>query len=130
MHIYGHYLLSSCLVSTVILLALMVCVCVCSEIGQVADIAEAVQVKLDSYKADKRELGSVSAYNTCNILVHIPACIHTHIHTWTYLYIHTHNYLQAYIYTHTCMHTYMHTHTYLPAYMHILSYIYMHSYVD
>ena len=38
-----------------------VCVCVCStEGGHVNDIAEAVQVKLDAYKADKRELGSVS----------------------------------------------------------------------
>ena len=36
----------------------------CSESTQLADIAEAVQVKLDSYKADKRELGSVS-FTSC-----------------------------------------------------------------
>ena len=34
----------------------------CSEPSQVADIAEAVQVRLDAYKADKRDLGSVSEY--------------------------------------------------------------------
>lgn len=31
-----------------------------SEPSQVADIAEAVQVRLDAYKADKRDLGAVS----------------------------------------------------------------------
>lgn len=33
---------------------------ICSEPSQLADIAEAVQVRLDAYKADKRDLGSVS----------------------------------------------------------------------
>ena len=31
-----------------------------SEPSHVSDIAEAVQVRLDAYKADKRDLGSVS----------------------------------------------------------------------
>lgn len=31
-----------------------------SEASQLTDIAEAVQVRLDAYKADKRELGTVS----------------------------------------------------------------------
>ena len=30
-----------------------------SEVGRTVDIAEAVQARLDSYKADKRDLGSV-----------------------------------------------------------------------
>ena len=36
------------------------CVYVCSDISQLGDIAEAIQARLDSYKADKRELGTVS----------------------------------------------------------------------
>lgn len=35
-----------------------------SEPSQVADIAQAVQEKLDGYKADKRDLGSVSVLVT------------------------------------------------------------------
>ena len=41
-------------------LIVIVCVCVCSDISQLGDIAEAIQARLDSYKADKRELGTVS----------------------------------------------------------------------
>ena len=38
-----------------------VCVCVCiSEVSRTAEIAEALQNRLDAYKAEKRELGSVS----------------------------------------------------------------------
>ncbi len=40
---------------------LFICLCF-SEANHISDIAEAVQTKLDSYKADKRELGSVSYY--------------------------------------------------------------------
>ncbi len=38
----------------------------CSEPSQVADIAEAVQVRLDAYKADKSDLGSVSECRRVN----------------------------------------------------------------
>lgn len=34
--------------------------CVCSEVSRTAEIAEALQNRLDAYKAEKRELGSVS----------------------------------------------------------------------
>ena len=33
---------------------------VCSEVSRTAEIAEALQNRLDAYKAEKRELGSVS----------------------------------------------------------------------
>ena len=36
-----------------------VCVCVCSESNHMADIAQSVQTKLDAFKADKRDLGTV-----------------------------------------------------------------------
>ena len=40
---------------------ILFCVCVCiSEVSRTAEIAEALQNRLDAYKAEKRELGSVS----------------------------------------------------------------------
>ena len=36
-------------------------ICVCSEVSRTAEIAEALQNRLDAYKAEKRELGSVSS---------------------------------------------------------------------
>ena len=55
-----------------------VCVCVvytcdvtmyaylnCSDGGVCEEVAQAVQNRLDSYKADKRDLGSVSRPNVC-----------------------------------------------------------------
>ena len=38
---------------------ILLCVCV-SEVSRTAEIAEALQNRLDAYKAEKRELGSVS----------------------------------------------------------------------
>jgi len=35
-------------------------VCACSEVNHIAEIAGKVQDKLDAFKADKRELGTVS----------------------------------------------------------------------
>lgn len=35
----------------------------CSDVQVLADIAQAVQTRLDSYKADKRDIGAVSSSN-------------------------------------------------------------------
>ena len=40
-----------------------------SEPSHVADIAEAVQKGLDAYKAEKRDLGSVSVYVLVGVLI-------------------------------------------------------------
>ena len=39
----------------------VLCVCI-SEVSRTAEIAEALQNRLDAYKAEKRELGSVSVH--------------------------------------------------------------------
>ena len=62
------------------------CVCICSEVSRTAEIAEALQNRLDAYKAEKRELGSVSMiymYTFHTQSVQQTTCIyivHVHVH--------------------------------------------------
>ena len=74
------------------------CVCICSEVSRTAEIAEALQNRLDAYKAEKRELGSVSMIymytfhtqsvqqTTCTLYMYmymynvLHTCIHVHVH--------------------------------------------------
>ena len=67
----------------------------------------------------------------CAMLIYIPTCIHTYVHTYIRAHIHacTHTYVHTYI--RAPIHTYVHTyvHAYMRAHIHTGAHTYVHTYM-